>query len=242
MENEILKDLGLSPSEIKVYLALLELGSAKAGEVIKASGLQNSVVHSTLGQLVEKGLASFVLEHHVKIYSSTSPKNLLRWIDEKKERFQEALPGLLARQCLKEKQEAEVFEGHRGFRSMCYSFIEGAEPGSEYLIFAFSTAIEEQDREVYRFYREFTNDRLRRGLVIKGIAPLARKPLFKELDFNLEQWIFVNFPTLENVSICRNKIIMTPWQYKPVSFLITSRQLADNYRDYFNSIWDHYHS
>lgn len=240
MEHEILKDLGLSPSEIKIYLSLLELGSAKAGEIIKASGLQNSVVHSTLGHLVEKGLASFVLDHKVKIYSSTSPKNLLRWIDEKKERFQAILPSLIAKQSEKEKQEAEVFEGPRGFRSMCYNFIEGVEPGTDYLIFAFVSAMEDQDREIYSFYKEFTNDRLRRGLEIKGIAPITRKALFKELKFDLTQWLFVDFPTLENVSVCGNKIIMTPWQYKPVSFMITSKQLADNYRDYFFSIWNGY--
>ena len=181
------------------------------------------------------------LEKRIKIYSSTNPQNLIRWIDEKKERFKQILPSLIAKQCVKERQEAEVFEGPRGFRSMCYNFIEGVDPGTDYLIFAFNSPLEDQDREIYSFYREFTNDRLRRGLKIKGIAPLIRKALFKELDFNLEQWIFVDFPTLENVSVCGNKIIMTPWQYKPVSFMITSRQLADNYRDYFFSIWNNHH-
>ena len=48
MEISILEDLGFSKAEIKVYLALLELGVTKAGEVIRHTSLQNSVVHMTL--------------------------------------------------------------------------------------------------------------------------------------------------------------------------------------------------
>ena len=40
MDTTILEDLGLKNAEIKVYLALLDLGVAKAGEIIKKSGLQ----------------------------------------------------------------------------------------------------------------------------------------------------------------------------------------------------------
>lgn len=46
--------------QIKVYLALLELGANKAGAVMRKAQLQNSVVHMTLSKLVDKGLATFV--------------------------------------------------------------------------------------------------------------------------------------------------------------------------------------
>lgn len=238
METEVLEDLGLTQAEIKVYLSLLELGTSRAGEVIKVSQLQNSVVHSTLGKLVEKGLASFVVESKVKHYTATNPRNLTRWIDEKKARFEKLLPQLIAKQALQERQEAEVFEGARGLKAMCYKFIEDVEPGTDYLIFAFMTPTEQLDREIYGFYREFTEDRLRRGLNIKGIAHVDRKPLFQQTGFDLSQWVFVDYPTLQNVSICGNRVIITPWQYKPISFMLTSRQIADNYREYFYTIWN----
>lgn len=242
MDTHVLEELGFSTAETKVYLALLELGTSKAGELIKHSGLQNSVVHMTLSRLVEKGLASFALESNVKHYSATNPQNLIRWIDEKKQRFEAILPDLLAKQAGQERQEAAVYEGVRGFKSMCYKFIEDVPPGADYLTFAFMSPLIDQDREIYSFYREFTADRLRRGLKIRGIAHEQRKPLFKELDFDLGHWIFVNFPTLQNVSVCGNKIFMTPWEHKRVSFLISSTQLADNFRHYFDAIWNEHHA
>lgn len=240
MLQQALEDLGLTNAEIKVYSALLELGNTKAGDVIRQTGLQNSVVHMTLQKLVEKGLASFVRHGKVKHYQATNPRNILKWIDEKRQRFEDVLPQLLAKQAHVERQEAEVFEGFRGFKAMCYKFIEDAEPGDEYLFFAFITQSEEIDREVYSFYREFTLDRQRRDILIRGVAHESRKNLFASLGYDLKQIAFVNFPTLQNASIFRNKIILTPWQDRHVGFLLTSHQVASNMRDYFYSIWNHY--
>lgn len=237
MDVRVLEEFGLSPAEIKVYLALLELGGCRAGDVIRHSGLQNSVVHLMLNKLVERGLASFVRQGKIKEYSAADPRNFLRWIDDRRHRFEDLLPHLLERQAVRERQEAEVFEGLRGFKGMAFKFIEDAQAGDEYLFFAFYTPIEQRDREVYTFYRDFTEERKKRGIKIRGIAHESRRPLFEELGFDTSTLVFVTFPTVQNVSIFRNRIILTPWQYHPVGFLITSRQVADNFRDYFNSIW-----
>lgn len=60
MNTQILEDIGLTNAEIKVYLALLELGTATAGPILEKSHLQNSVVHMTLNKLIEKGFVTFV--------------------------------------------------------------------------------------------------------------------------------------------------------------------------------------
>ncbi len=54
MDVTILEDLGLTTAEIKVYIALLELGNSTAGPLVEKSGLQNSVVHRTLHSLIQK--------------------------------------------------------------------------------------------------------------------------------------------------------------------------------------------
>lgn len=237
---KVFEELGLSATEVKIYLALLELGESRAGEIITHTNLQNSVVHLTLGRLVDKGLASFVRHGKVRQYQATDPRNLLRWIDEKRHRVEELLPSLLARQVHKERQEAEVFEGLRGFKAMLYKLIEDYEKGDEYLFFAFYTPIEQRDREVYQFYREFLDERRRRGIKVRGIAHVSRRTLFEEIDYDMDAILFTDVPYIQNVSVFRNKIIITPWQYHPVAFLITSRQVADNFREYFNLLWSTY--
>ena len=52
MDTKILEDIGLTNAEIKVYLALLELGVSGAGNIIEKSRLQSSVVHNTINNLI----------------------------------------------------------------------------------------------------------------------------------------------------------------------------------------------
>ena len=76
MDISILEDIGLTNAEIKVYLSLLELGTASAGPIIEKSGLQSSVVHMTLNKLIDKGFVSFVKEGKRNYYQSSNPKHI----------------------------------------------------------------------------------------------------------------------------------------------------------------------
>lgn len=236
MDTSILMDLGFSNAETKVYLALLELGESTAGPILDKTGLQNSVVHMTLHRLLEKGLVSYVKKDKVKHYQAANPKNILKFIEGKKSRFKEILPELLIKQKKHEKQEAEVFEGFEGFRGMLYEFIGNAKKGDEYLFFSFYTENPDDFDNVYTFYREFEKERKKLGIVVKGIAPISIKDKFKGRDISSVK--FVDFPVPLNISIFKDRVIMTPWGDKKVSFFLHSRQLADSLRKYFYSIWD----
>src|SRR3989344_8718342 len=98
METEILEDIGMTQGEIKVYLALLELGETTAGFIKKKTKLQNSVVHLCLGNLIDKGMVSYVEKGRRKFYAATEPEHLLRFLDEKRRKLQEILPALIQKQ------------------------------------------------------------------------------------------------------------------------------------------------
>ncbi len=240
MDVSSLEDIGLTTNQSKVYLALTELGTTKAGPVVRASGLQNSAVHLALGQLVDLGLVSFIKKGKVKHYEPCDPRTFLRLMDEKHKRAETLVKELLAKKQEREQPEAEVFVGLNGLKAMCYQFIEDVQPGDEYLIFAFITKKQIHDDEVNYFYREFTEDRLRRGLEIKGIAHIDTKPYFVKNQRDISDILFVDFPVIKNASICNDKVIFTPWEETQTAFMITSSSLADNLREHFYSIWDNY--
>jgi sugar-specific transcriptional regulator TrmB len=236
MDEGALEKLGLTRAEIKVYLTLLGLGNATAGPVISETGLQNSVVHLTLHRLVEKGYASFITEGKTKHYQAADPRNMLKFIDENRKAIEAIVPELMLRQKGKERQEAEVFSGFRGLKSMLYEAIEDAKSGDEYLFFSLYAENTEGVEEVFNFYREFEKERARRGIVVRGIAPASLKSKFKGRD--LKNIAFVDFPIPTNISVINDKVIMTPLGDKKISFLIHSRQLAGSFRSYFYSIWN----
>ena len=119
MDTSILEDIGLTQSEIKVYLTLLRLGASPAGPIVEKSTIQNSVVHRILPRLIEKGLITYILEGKKKYYQATDPKLLINYIEDKKKRVEELLPSLLAEQKLsKKKQEATIYRGVRGIKEI----------------------------------------------------------------------------------------------------------------------------
>ena len=60
---------------------------------------------------------------------------------------------------------------------MCYEMIEDSEPGDEFLFFTFYTKNLEKFEEVFNFYKDYEEERKRRGIVIKGIVPRKMKRL-----------------------------------------------------------------
>ena len=75
VEN-VLENLGFSPNEIKVYLALNDHGSSKAGKIAKIAKIDRSSCYNSLKNLIEKGLASYVCIGKVKWFQATGPKRL----------------------------------------------------------------------------------------------------------------------------------------------------------------------
>ncbi|MBW3012929.1 helix-turn-helix domain-containing protein, partial [Candidatus Woesearchaeota archaeon] len=80
----LLEGLGLTKSEISVYLALLELGSSTTGKIVDKSGASSSKIYEILDKLIQKGLVSYVLKANIKYFEAAPPKRILDYIEEKK--------------------------------------------------------------------------------------------------------------------------------------------------------------
>ena len=94
MEDGILRELGFSEREIKIYLALLSLGQTTVGPIAAKTRMQHSKVYQTLEKLIDKGLVSFVIKSKTRHFEAQDPKHILGFIKEKERRFAEILPDL----------------------------------------------------------------------------------------------------------------------------------------------------
>ena len=125
MDISILEDIGLTGAEIKVFLALVELGTSMAGRVVEKYGLQNAVVHRAFHSLIEKGLITYLIEGKIKHYQAIEPKLLLNFLEEKKARLERLVPELEAkRELQKEKPKAMIFQGNRGVKELLHLMLE----------------------------------------------------------------------------------------------------------------------
>ena len=234
MDISVLEDIGLTKSEAKVYLALLEVGETKVGRIIEKSGVASSVVHNSINKLVEEGLVSYIKKGKIKFYEAVSPRQILGILENKKKKFLEILPELdLKQKKSEEKQEAEIFEGIKGVTSMLNILIEDAKKGDEYLFFAVD--VDEKNQKIQDFFWKYDIKRKDKGLIVKGLADREFQSLFKKRRFIKIR--YTHFPILSNVSVCNDKVALFSWADKPVGYLIKSKEITKIYRDFFNKVW-----
>jgi len=234
MDIKALQDIGLSNGEIKVYLALLELGHSSAGAVLEKAEIQNSVFHFCVNNLIKKGLVSYVKKGKIRVYKASDPENFLIYLKDKEKQIQEILPILKEKQASeKEKQEVELFEGIKGCITLLNISIEDSKKGDEYLFF--SSVAEGKNKDIQDFFRRFDLKRKHKGLNVKGIAPSEIKPFFsnrKHLKMK-----YSDFPVPSNIAICNNTMALFSWDEKPIGVLIKAKNLVEKQKDFFHKLW-----
>lgn len=110
--TEILQKQGLNEKEAKVYLALLELGTASAYALAPKAGLKRSIVYVVLDDLQQKGLVSLIPRPKKNLYTAESPQKLLNESRQRHELLQRFMPNIEALyNAKKEKPQVLLFEG-----------------------------------------------------------------------------------------------------------------------------------
>jgi len=235
MNTSILEDIGLTNAEIKVYLALLELGNATAGPIIEKSRLQSSVVHMTLNNLVNKGFVSFVKEGQRNHYQATNPNHIIDFINEKKERFQEILPELLSKQQrAKEKPEIITFRGIKGIKDLLMELLEAG--GKEHHTFG-STAKSLMLGDAW--WVNYHKKRAEKGIKAKLLfnESLAHWKAEKKYPKSEVRYTKAGFEPLTETIIRNDKIGIIIWVDKPLGAIIHQKEAAESYDKFFQLMW-----
>lgn len=235
MDTQILEDLGFTHAEIKIYLTLLELGTSTAGLIIEKSGLQSSVVHLTLNKLVEKGFISFVNEGKRKHYQASDPKNIIEFINEKKEKFEEILPSLLLKQKMaKEKPDIISFKGIRGIKQLLYNLLDAG--GKEHHTFG---STKESLMLGDAFWKAYHKKRAEKGITAKLLFNESLKKWCEQNTYTNTQYKFTKagFEPLTETIIRNNCVGIIIWTEKPMGVLIKNKAAAESYDKFFDVLW-----
>ena len=244
MDNKALEDIGLTQGEVRVYIALLELGETTTGAIIKKSKITGSKVYEILEKLIEKGLVSYVIKEKTKYFQASSPKRLLDYLGKKerelfqdKKEIERLIPLLESKQKSKEKiQSSQIFEGYEGVRTVFNLILESLKSGEEY--YAFSIGDELENEKVRLFFQNYHRKRISRKIKVRIIAN-SRRPFFRKLSKLKDLQIrYYDNPVPLGVFIFEDYVATLTFKEKPIAFLIRSQQIADSYKDFFINLWE----
>jgi len=240
MELEILRKLGLSEGEIKVYGALLEIGITSINNIHKNVGIDRRNIYDILNKLIERGLVSYIEENKKRVFKISNPDKILSYIEEKKSSLnnvkievEKIMPQI--QDIFKSKKEelfSEIFKGSEGMKAVWDDLLN-----YDAIYWIGSGMYVPQRFPAY--WKEWNKKRIKRKV---GSFHLFREDKRKEVDrklFTTSKFLPPEFSGNPTVTVAYgNKVAQMLLGEKISVFVITSKELAENYKTYHKFLWD----
>ena len=127
--REELKLLGLNDTDIKVFIANLELGESTASQIAKKSGVPRASIYDILERLEKEGLVSHIVKDCKKHFAATNPKTIIENLEYKKKRIQQILPYLenIQKKDSEGISKSEIYTGKNGMKTILNMMLEERE-------------------------------------------------------------------------------------------------------------------
>lgn len=242
--EQTLRQIGLTEGEIKVYLALLEMGSSSITNIIKKSGVSGSKTYEVLDRLMKKGLANSIVKNSINYFEASDPNKILDYLDEKEEEIKEEkssiqkiIPQLILKQKSAKKSEAKIFTGFEGLKTANEDIINSLKKGETWL----SMGLTEQPESWEIYFNKAQKRRADKGIIHKHIINEKYRSLHKKrksLPHTKFKFLSKEFEMPTSTEIYNDKVvIMILIKENPLAIMIESKEVSDSFRKYFNVMW-----
>ncbi len=239
----ILKEIGLTEGEAKVYIALLELGSTTTGPIVDKSGISASKVYNILDKLAKKGFVSYILKAKTKYFHAADPHRIIDYLEEReenllkqKEEIKQVLPQLELKQKEAGKEQiAELFEGAKGIitaRERVFNVLKKGET-----LYEFGTN-KKAHQTMAAYWNDFHGRRTQAGIKAKYIVQ-------DDLKENIEigekgGLIEAKYQPLMGpicIDMYGDYTVINLLQDTYLALSIKNKQVTESFKNYFDLIW-----
>ena len=229
----------MTENESKIYITLLDLGTAQAGHITEHSGIHRRNVYDAIARLMEKGLVSFVIVNNKKMFSPVNPRRFLEIIDEKKfeldnvkSDFSRIMPELELRTKMQPKHDVRFFKGVEGLKTVYEDIIR---TGKDYVGYGPGLQIE---RILKHFFRHYVNGRVKAKIKLRLIYDEASRNRVKINPLSEIRFMPNQYSSHAALRIYGDKVaLLLLSEEDPIGIVIKNKEIADGYRKYFDVMW-----
>lgn len=236
MEPEQLKILGLTDGEVKVYFAILNMGSSTVNLIHEKTGLERRTIYDIINKLIGKGLITYTVEKKKRTYQCAPPDKIKQELNKKKQElaeFEEQLPEIeKIYKSAKPKINLEVFRGKEGIKSVSEEMLNYKKNyflgGGFYIMDLLP-----------HYWPQYNKRRIKLGVKRYSLVKheyKKRKITEKLLYLKYLPEELTGGPSV--IFIYGNKIANVIWGEEIFAFVIESKEIAENYKKYFKYLWD----
>jgi len=245
MDIELLEKIGLTKSESKVYISLLELGHSSVGPIIARAKIASSKVYELLNKLAEKGLITTFTDGKIKHFKAVNPDRLIEYLQIKKQelktketQIKNILPQL--KLLYNEKQEnfeVEVFKGYKGVYNAFIEMIKTLKKGDEFLVIGGGNS-PTSNKRTKLFFENIHRKRSEKGIILRIIFSEKRRKSMKNMTFfphtNAK---YLSFGTPSTINIYKDTTILLTMSPIPAAIRIKDKNITESYKLYFEQMW-----
>lgn len=223
-----LKEAGLTENESKIYLALIDLGSALAGKISRKTGLHRRTVYDVTETLIQKGLVSYILENNRRLFTASDPNNIIKSLEEKKNMLAPLVHELNSKfNSSKKKEQTNFYRGKNGLKLVFESQLEH----SEILVLG-------ANREAYKsipYYFKWFNERRKQKRVSLRVITSDKSIQPKMLAQT--RYLPEKYASPMVINIYGNSVAMILWGERPFAIVVEQEEFAEGYKKYFELMW-----
>lgn len=242
--EELLREIGLTDYETKVYLALLDLGKSTTNGILKKAKLNTGKIYDILDSLSNKGFVSIIIENGVKKFSPAEPQRIYQYIEKKKEAvnnyeksLNEFIPQILEKiNQKKEDIKIEIFTGNEGYKTATLKEISRYRKGAKLYVLG---VLPEQKypKIVHSFYME--NVQPKRLLKNVDVRKIFSEDARKETQYIEKgtQVRYIQYSSPITMNIIDNLTILEIFSTEIIMISIESNEIAKSFIDQFELIW-----
>lgn len=245
MDYSVLEEIGLTASETRVYIALIELGSSTVGPITKKAKVASSKTGELLQKLLDKGLATTYKESKVTYYKAVSPQRILDYLKDKKKNLEEKeqqvkklLPTLDS--IYKENVEdtsVEIFRGYKGVENVFKEMIKTLSKGDQFMVVG-GGDVPSTNKRTKWFFERIHRLRSKKGIILKIIFSEARRKSLKDMAlFPHTNAKYLSFGTPSTINIYKDVTILLTMSPSPAAIRIKNKSITDSYKLYFEQMW-----
>jgi sugar-specific transcriptional regulator TrmB len=247
MIEDILKEIGLTDSEVKVYLALLELGDSTRTNIVKSSKIAGSKVYDILEKLQQKGLVAIYIKDNVKHFKAVNPRQISNYLEKKRDEIiilekqaSDILPMLLAKfNSSKVAQEVELLTGMKGLEVIFREQVEMLKKGETCYVIGGTKGFEEAS--VVAFFQKIHDMREQKGILTKMLYNTRQKKDTKE-NYSKKKYPhtitkYIQHTSPVAINIYKNRTAIIVFGKEIITIHMKSADIANSFLEYFNILW-----
>ena len=242
--EKFLESIGLSKTESKIYISLLEKGEQKTSEIINSTKINSGRIYEILSHLQAKGFISKIIKNGIKYFSASPPTILKDFIKDKEEKLEkqkleinELVPKLMTKYSTnKSETQIEVFTGKNGMKSAYEIIFNESVKDKNLYVLGISSQIN-YPKWLPNFMINYTFPK-RKMLKLKTKKLMNNETRDEKLwKMDKPEIRYIPTDALTSYEILGDVVIIQILQGDTINLVIKDKQVANDFREQFQLLW-----